>query len=214
MKLATYVRKLKDYSGNYIVPATRSIGVYLNDNQTLQNWSTNVKDWLQKHDDKFDNLYNQLGLDNSTPNWITSKLYAKGSVVMMANKTSPAALYGGSWTRITGAYIRAGTDSDSPGWIGGSDTRTLTASNIPTLSTQILIAKGGYCAAGNIPQSFVNSSKDPSVVNNELFSDLNGQPSDRTVEGTYINSNLVRYYNSNVQPISIQPKMCKPLCLV
>lgn len=208
MKLATYVRKLKDRSGNYIVPATRSTGVYLNDNQTLQTWSTNVKDWLQKHDDKFDNLYNQLGLDNSTPNWITSKLYAKGSVVMMANKTSPAALYGGSWTRISGAYIRAGTDSDSPGWIGGSDTRTLTASNIPTLSTQILIAQGGYCAAGKIPQSFVKSSKDPSVVNNDLFTDLNGQPCDRTAEGTYNNSSLVRYHNSNVQPISIQPKMC------
>ena len=82
MKLATYVRKLKDRSGNYIVPATRSTGVYLNDNQTLQTWTDNVKSWLQKHDGKFDNLYNQLGLDNSTPNWITSKLYAKGSVVM------------------------------------------------------------------------------------------------------------------------------------
>lgn len=115
MKLATYVRKLKDRSGNYIVPATRSTGVYLNDNQTLQTWTDNVKSWLQKHDSKFDNLYNQLGLDNSTPNWITSKMYAKGSVVMWADKTSPAALYRGSWTRIKGAYIRAGNDSDSPG---------------------------------------------------------------------------------------------------
>ena len=208
MKLATYVRKLKDRSGNYIVPATRSTGVYLSDNQTLQTWADNVKSWLQKHDGKFDNLYSQLGLDNSTPNWITSKLYAKGSVVMWADKTSPAALYGGSWTRIKGAYIRAGNDSDSPGWIGGSDTRTLTASNIPALSTQILLSKGGYCAGGKIPQSFVKSSKDPSVVNNNLFTDLNGQTSDRIVEGTYTNSNLVRYYNSSVQPISVQPKMC------
>lgn len=208
MKLATYVRKLKDRSGNYIAPATRSTGVYLSDNQTLQTWADNVKSWLQKHDGKFDNLYNQLGLDNSTPNWITSKLYAKGSVVMRADKTSPAALYGGSWTRIKGAYIRAGNDSDSPGWIGGSDTRTLTASNIPTLSTQILLSKGGYCAGGAIPQSFVKSSKDPSVVNNDLFADLNGQTSDRMVEGSYSNSSLVRYYNSSVQPISVQPKMC------
>lgn len=115
MKLATYVRKLKDRSGNYIVPATRSTGVYLNVNQTLQTWTVNVKSWLQKHDSKFDNLYNQFGLDNSTPNWIISKLYAKGSFVMWADKTSPAALYGGSWTRIKGAYIQAGNDSDSPG---------------------------------------------------------------------------------------------------
>lgn len=208
MKLATYVRKLKDRSGNYIVPATRSTGVYLSDNQTLQTWADNVKSWLQKHDGKFDNLYNQLGLDGSAPNWITFKLYAKGSVVMWADKTSPAALYGGSWTRIKGAYIRAGNDSDSPGWIGGSDTRTLTASNIPTLSTQIMLTPGGYCGANKYPHSFVLSSKDPSVVNNNLFGDLNGQPSDRIEDGSYKNSNLVRYYNSNVQPISVQPKMC------
>lgn len=115
MKLATYVRKLKDRSGNYIVPATRSTGVYLNDNQTLHTWTVNVKSCLQKHDSKFDNLYNQFGLDNSTPNWIISKMYAKGSFVMWADKTSPAALYRGSWTRIKGAYIRADNDSDSPG---------------------------------------------------------------------------------------------------
>ena len=35
MKLATYVRKLKDRSGNYVVPTTRSSCVYFDDNTTL-----------------------------------------------------------------------------------------------------------------------------------------------------------------------------------
>ena len=204
MKLATYVRKLKDRSGNYIVPATRSTGVYLNDNQTLQTWTTNVKDWLQKHDDKFDNIHNQLGLDGSTPNWITSKLYAKGSVVMWADKTSPAALYGGSWTRIKGAYIRAGNDSDSPGWIGGSDTRTLTASNIPSLSMQIGLCDGGYVGANDYPDSFISNNKTLGMES----ATYSGYTSDRSAQKGYVNSTLVRYYNSNVQPISVQPKMC------
>ena len=33
--IATYIRKLKDRSGNYITPATRSKGVYFSSNQTL-----------------------------------------------------------------------------------------------------------------------------------------------------------------------------------
>ena len=33
--IATYIRKLKDRSGNYITPATRSKGVYMADNTTL-----------------------------------------------------------------------------------------------------------------------------------------------------------------------------------
>ena len=214
MKLATYVRKLKDRSGNYIVPATRSTGVYLSDNQTLQTWADNVKSWLQKHDGKFDDIYNQLGLDNSTPNWITSKLYAKGSVVMWADKTSPAALYGGSWTRIKGAYIRAGNDSDSPGWIGGSDTKTLTASNIPSLSMQVGLTSAGYVNSNKVIQSFIMNNKIGPLGNEGMESKgCSGDPSDKQPGAAeygvgYRASSLVRYYNSNVQPISIQPKMC------
>ena len=33
--IATYIRKLKDGSGNYITPATRSKGVYFSSNKTL-----------------------------------------------------------------------------------------------------------------------------------------------------------------------------------
>ena len=33
--IATYIRKLKDRSGNYITPATRAQGVYFSSNQTL-----------------------------------------------------------------------------------------------------------------------------------------------------------------------------------
>ena len=195
--MATYLRKLKDRDGNTIVPATKFAGVFQDgSNQSLSVWTENMSEWVQKLENRIDTKATKL------------ECYPVGSTYLGANSSSPASLFGGSWTRIKGAYIRAGNDSDSPGWIGGSDTRTLTASNIPTLSTQILIVEGGYCAPPSIPQSFVKSNKDPSVVNNDLFSDLNGQPCDRTAKGTYNNSSLVRYYNSNVQPISIQPKMC------
>ena len=195
--MATYLRKLKDRDGNTIVPATKFAGVFQDgSNQSLSVWTENMSEWVQKLEARINTKATKL------------ECYPVGSTYLGANSSSPASLFGGSWTRIKGAYIRAGNDSDSPGWIGGSDTRTLTASNIPTLSTQILLSKGGYCAGGKIPQSFVKSSKDPSVVNNDLFADLNGQACDRTIEGVYENSSLMRYYNASVQPISIQPKMC------
>lgn len=52
-----------------------------------------------------------------------------GSVYMSYKSTSPATIYGGTWTRITSAVIRG--NSDSTTGYQGSDTVTLTADNVP-----------------------------------------------------------------------------------
>ena len=52
-----------------------------------------------------------------------------GSVYMSYNSTSPATIYGGTWTRITSAVIR-GNSGSTTGY-QGSDTVTLTADNLP-----------------------------------------------------------------------------------
>lgn len=52
-----------------------------------------------------------------------------GSVYMSYNSTSPANIFGGTWTRITNAVIR-GNSGSTHGYVG-SDTVTLTADNIP-----------------------------------------------------------------------------------
>ena len=83
MKLATYVRKLKDRSGNYVVPATRSTGVYLNNNQTLQSWIDTMED------EKFDPL----------------TVYPVGAIFQSTSNTSPASLFGGSWTAIQDRFL-------------------------------------------------------------------------------------------------------------
>lgn len=36
--MATYKRKLKDVSGNFIIPATRSVAVYMDNNQDLESY--------------------------------------------------------------------------------------------------------------------------------------------------------------------------------
>ena len=201
--MATYLRKLKDRNGNTIVPATKFAGVFQDgSNQSLSVWTENMSEWVQKLEDRIDTKATKL------------ECYPVGSTYLGANSSSPASLFGGSWTRIKGAYIRAGNDSDSPGWIGGSDTRTLTASNIPSLSMQVGLTSAGYVNSNKVVQSFIMNNKIGPLGNEGMESKgCSGDPSDKQPGAAdygvgYRASSLVRYYNSSVQPISVQPKMC------
>ena len=201
--MATYLRKLKDRDGNTIVPATKFAGVFQDgSNQSLSVWTENMSEWVQKLEARIDTKATKL------------ECYPVGSTYLGANSSSPASLFGGSWTRIKGAYIRAGNDSDSPGWIGGSDTRTLTASNIPSLSMQIGLTSAGYVNSNKVIQSFIMNNKIGPLGNEGMESKgCSGDPSDKQPGAAdygvgYRASSLVRYYNASVQPISIQPKMC------
>lgn len=55
------------------------------------------------------------------------KLYPVGSIYLSYVSTSPASLFGGSWTQITGRFLRAANDVST----GGADTHTLTISEMP-----------------------------------------------------------------------------------
>ena len=199
--MATYLRKLKDRSGNTIVPATKFAGVFQDgSNQSLSVWTENMSEWVQKVETRTDTKATKLDC------------WPVGAIYMAIGGSSPASLFGGHWTQIVGKYIRAKNSSQDSGSTGGNNNVTLSASNIPTLSMQILLSKGGYCAGGAIPQSFVKSSKDPSVVNNDLFADLNGQTCDRIVESSYSNSSLVRYYNSSVKAFVAMPEYINVNC--
>ena len=195
--MATYLRKLKDRSGNTIVPATKFAGVFQDgSNQSLSVWTENMSEWVQKLEARIDTKATKL------------ECYPVGSTYLGANSSSPASLFGGSWTRIKGAYIRAGNDSDSPGWIGGSDTRTLTASNIPTLSMQIGLCDGGYVGANDYPDSFISNNKTLGMES----ATYSGDTSDRSAQKGYVNSTLVRYYNSNVRPFVAMPEYINVNC--
>lgn len=58
-----------------------------------------------------------------------------GSVYMSYKSTSPATIYGGTWTRITSAVIR-GNSGSTTGY-QGSDNVTLTIDQIPSHSHEI-----------------------------------------------------------------------------
>lgn len=53
-----------------------------------------------------------------------------GYIYQSYNSTSPANIYGGSWTQITGRFLYC----DNGTWTGGSNTHTLSISEMPSHS--------------------------------------------------------------------------------
>ena len=60
--------------------------------------------------------------------------YPVGSYYMSSNSTSPAKLFGGTWTQITNRFIFAAGSGYSVNSTGGSATKTLVTDNIPSHS--------------------------------------------------------------------------------
>lgn len=56
-------------------------------------------------------------------------VYPVGSVYISTNATSPAEIIGGSWTKITGAILRA--EANTANSYSGSDNHTLSIENMP-----------------------------------------------------------------------------------
>ena len=46
--MATYIRKLKDLDGSYVLPATRSTAIYMSNNQKLEDYLTDMEDDLMR----------------------------------------------------------------------------------------------------------------------------------------------------------------------
>lgn len=65
---------------------------------------------------------------------IVDLIYPVGSIYMSANSTSPATLFGGSWTRIQDRFLLAAGSSYSAGATGGEASHTLTTSEMPAHS--------------------------------------------------------------------------------
>lgn len=100
--IATYKRKLKDRSGNYVVPATRASCVYLDDNKNLQDWV----------DDQNASAFDLL------------TIFPVGVIYQSTGSTSPASLFGGDWEQIQNRFLY-GSGNMGVGQTGGEETHTL-----------------------------------------------------------------------------------------
>lgn len=59
------------------------------------------------------------------------KAYPVGSIYMSVNSTSPAQLFGGTWTQLKDRFLLGAGDSYSNGATGGQSTIALTESDLP-----------------------------------------------------------------------------------
>lgn len=59
--------------------------------------------------------------------------YPVGSIYLSINSTSPASLFGGTWTQIKDVFLLGAGDTYSNGATGGEATHTLTINEIPEI---------------------------------------------------------------------------------
>ena len=63
---------------------------------------------------------------------IADLVYPVGSIYMSVNSTSPATLFGGTWTQIEDTFLLAAGSTYAAGATGGEATHTLTLDEIPS----------------------------------------------------------------------------------
>lgn len=78
------------------------------------------------------------------------KDYPLGKVLIFADDTDPATLYGGTWERIKGAFIWGIDDGEAAGCTGGEKTHTLTESELPKIDGRIATAVVGEHSANGV----------------------------------------------------------------
>ena len=66
-----------------------------------------------------------------TKNQLIDLIYPIGSFYISANSTSPATLFGGTWTQIKDKFILAAGDNYTAGDTGGEATHKLTTTEMP-----------------------------------------------------------------------------------
>lgn len=148
--IATYKRKLKDRSGNYVVPATRASCVYLDDNKNLQDWI----------DDQNASAFNPL------------TIFPVGAIYQSTGSTSPASLFGGSWERIQNRFLYGAGGTYGVGNTGGEESHVLNMNEMPS-HNHGQVSLIGHIYGGDTQLGPVNSWADGIVAafnqNNDTY---------------------------------------------
>ena len=86
-------------------------------------------------------------------------IYPVGAVYISMNNTSPATLFGGSWTKVEGKFL-LGTSSAYPsGSSGGEETHTLTVNELPSHNHNYYLQRGGNTSERTALLEWANSSQ-------------------------------------------------------
>lgn len=95
-------------------------------NLSFGDYMTSINDYLVWKNQTVTSL--PSGATVVTPN---RDIYPIGSIYMSVNSTSPANLFGGTWTQLKDRFLLSAGDSYSNGATGGSATHTLSTAEMP-----------------------------------------------------------------------------------
>lgn len=151
-------------------------------------------------DKEFSSLQTKVN-QKTTLTEVINKIYPVGAIWFTTSYDSPAALFGGSWEQIVDRFLIGAGNRYGRGATGGKDSVKLAANQIPTLSLQVGLSSGGYVGANDHPDSFISNSK---TLGQESAT-YSGDTSDRSAQNGYVNSTLMRYYNSNQASVPTTP---------
>lgn len=113
---------------------------------TPSHWTEDEQRFSQRLTQIVDDLYAKFGamksaMDSSAGDKeepaevdvsaVLNAVYPVGSIYMSVSSTSPAALFGGTWERISGRFLLAAGGSYAAGSTGGEANHTLTVGEMP-----------------------------------------------------------------------------------
>lgn len=184
--MATYIRKLKDLDGSYVLPATRSTAIYMSNNQKLEDYLTDMEDDLMSQ-------ISSGSVDFSIATASTSDVLS-GETFYAGNKTLKTGTLSLTATAGTGDVLQGKT------FFSGNSTRKTGTLSLSASATAADVRVGRTFFAGNSTRKTgtmpVRSAGEAKTIN--LWTNGSGTK--------YIQANTITegYYESNGEEYSPQ----------
>ena len=93
------------------------------------------------------NFYGDITLNGTD---LFELIYPVGSIYLSVNSTSPATLFGGTWTQIQDTFLLAAGSTYSAGATGGEATHKLTVAEMPSHSHNMRFLNYNRSSGGNV----------------------------------------------------------------
>lgn len=120
-------------------------------------------------------LYDEAGDLYAKHGELLDLVYPVGSIYLSYVSTSPASLFGGSWTQITGRFLRAANDVST----GGADTHTLSLNHNHTMTLEL--SSGNYTGPAisySISNGIGYHAGDAAILNGPVLTGASAYPAD------------------------------------
>lgn len=123
-------------------------------------------------------FYRVMASDTGWGEWVemASKedIYPVGAIYMSVNSTSPASLFGGTWTQLKDRFLLGAGSTYSNGATGGAAAVTLTLSQIPSHTHDLNVASADNTGSASTSQVVYGKSSGTNYTNDNAMESAGG----------------------------------------